>query len=267
MVGRITPGALTRRPTSGVDQGRLAGAGRAADHGQQRGVDAGQPGQYIVVQLLDDFPGGGQPLGGTGQRQRQGDRGERGPGFGQRLDQRRVRAAHAPPTVDPVGPTGSALRRLPVRVDLGVLGSSLPQGCESGDRHATARRREGARRRVVAADAGRPRVASRARSGRGRGPTSEAGVAARPTGATTASAAGRPDLGQQRLLPVQPGLVDQPAGHRVAQVGQLGGRPLQPDRGQEVDGPRKIACHNALHRVRSRDSFAGSSAGSQPTRT
>jgi hypothetical protein len=56
----------------GVDQCRLAGPRRAADHGEHRGVDAAQPGQHIVLELVDDLlpqhPGGGD----VGHLQRQG---------------------------------------------------------------------------------------------------------------------------------------------------------------------------------------------------
>ena len=46
-------GAGHLAPRDGVDQRRLAGAGGAADDGEQRGVEPAQPGQQVVVELAE----------------------------------------------------------------------------------------------------------------------------------------------------------------------------------------------------------------------
>ena len=52
VVGRSTPDGADRGPDQAVDQGRLAGAGGAADDHQQRGVEPGEAGQQVVVELV-----------------------------------------------------------------------------------------------------------------------------------------------------------------------------------------------------------------------
>ena len=52
------PGGGDRRADQAVDQRGLAGAGRAADDGEQRGVEAAQPGQQVVVELADELGAG-----------------------------------------------------------------------------------------------------------------------------------------------------------------------------------------------------------------
>ena len=74
VVGRSTPAVVTGGADQAVDQRGLARAGRAADDGEQRGVEVAQPRQQVVVDLVDDAPrgaAGGVPVGG-GQAQRGG---------------------------------------------------------------------------------------------------------------------------------------------------------------------------------------------------
>jgi hypothetical protein len=58
-----------------VDQRGLAGPGRAADDGEQRGVEVAQPGQQVVVDLLD-HPAG-RASGSLAARRGQAERGGR----------------------------------------------------------------------------------------------------------------------------------------------------------------------------------------------
>ena len=53
VVGRSTPGSVTRRADERVDQRRLAGAGRAAHHRQQRRVEGHHPRDDVVLELVD----------------------------------------------------------------------------------------------------------------------------------------------------------------------------------------------------------------------
>ena len=87
------------RPDQAVDDRRLARSGRAADDREQRGVEAAQAGQHVVVELVDELGAGLPRAFGTGDVEReagvrsrlaQGDQrggeGARGPG--------RVRVGH-----------------------------------------------------------------------------------------------------------------------------------------------------------------------------
>ena len=57
VVGRSTPAVVTGAPDEAVDERGLAGAGGAADDGEQRGAQVAQPGQQVVVDLVDDARG------------------------------------------------------------------------------------------------------------------------------------------------------------------------------------------------------------------
>ena len=70
VVGRSTPGAVTRADER-VHQRGLAGAGRAADHGEQRRVDLHQPGQDVVLELVDHLDAGDSALVDARELQRQ----------------------------------------------------------------------------------------------------------------------------------------------------------------------------------------------------
>ena len=62
--GAQHPGRGDLLADQGVHQRRLAGPGGAADDGEQRGVEAAQPGEDVVVELVDDLgPGLAGPRG------------------------------------------------------------------------------------------------------------------------------------------------------------------------------------------------------------
>ena len=62
--GAQHPGGGDLRADQAVDQRRLARAGGAADDGEQRGVEAAQPGEDVVVELADELgPGLAGPRG------------------------------------------------------------------------------------------------------------------------------------------------------------------------------------------------------------
>ena len=87
-------------PDQGVHQGRLPGSGGPADHGEQRRIDGGQPGQHVVVELGGDLADRSALLVGPGQRQGKCDRVNRGAEGDQRRFERRHRArvtGHLPP--------------------------------------------------------------------------------------------------------------------------------------------------------------------------
>ena len=58
VVGRSTTGLGDPVPDQGVDQRRLAGAGRAADHGQQRRLQRGHARDHVVLELVDHLAAG-----------------------------------------------------------------------------------------------------------------------------------------------------------------------------------------------------------------
>ena len=79
-----------------VHQGRLAGAGGAADDGQQGRLNGGEPGKDVVVELALNVARDARLLGGLREGQGQPDRGERLAQLGQGLRQPGA-AAHALP--------------------------------------------------------------------------------------------------------------------------------------------------------------------------
>ena len=69
--GRPQHARLAHPPShKGVDEGRLAGAGGTAHHGQQRRFGVPQPGHQIVVELGEQFVAVGTRAWGPGQGQR-----------------------------------------------------------------------------------------------------------------------------------------------------------------------------------------------------
>jgi hypothetical protein len=91
--GAQHPGRGDLRADQAVHDRRLAGPGGAADDGEQRGVEAAQAGQHVVVELPDELGAGlASPFGagdvepeaggGGGLAQRDESAGERAPGGG-----------------------------------------------------------------------------------------------------------------------------------------------------------------------------------------
>ena len=79
-----------------IDQGRLAGAGRAADHRQQRRLQPAEPRQDVVVELRDRLTGADGRRLAARQAERQPDPGQRIAQPAQRL---RASLAHAGPLI------------------------------------------------------------------------------------------------------------------------------------------------------------------------
>ena len=71
VVGRSTPGVGDAGADQGVDQRRLAGAGRAADDREQRRVEGHQARDHVVLELVDHLGAGAALLVGPGELERQ----------------------------------------------------------------------------------------------------------------------------------------------------------------------------------------------------